>query len=340
MIKNNNSVFIYHTEENSEGSLLSLENHQRITKVAPFLAKKFTLHSSKTLSRDPLQVYKFIQTVYDLAYVQKKVFLKNHPSETLCDKCSLSNPVGKKRCIICQCRLNHKVMKWYEEGDSDTLFSSLTADQILHVCSILLDIVKNPSRFIYALIRPPGHHSSCNSHSGFCIINNAFLLAKQFPKERVFIMDWDLHHGDGTQELVEKDMESQTAIYYCSIHGKEDGFFPGTGEAQQTEKVLNIPLPRKTENAEYWRHFWTRVVPFFESKKADVLIISNGLDAHKEDLIPFFNTDDEIFVEMTQYFRDWAVKENKRIIYLLEGGYNTNVIARVSEKIINCLEKN
>jgi acetoin utilization deacetylase AcuC-like enzyme len=193
-------------------------------------------------------------------------------------------------------------------------------------------IVKNHG---YLLIRPPGHHSF-DKPNGFCFVNNAIIAAKYAQKvgyKRVMILDWDYHHFDGTAPYLCKE------IYGVSMHAYGPGFiYPGTGsEEENTENMLNIPFHIKADedvleydDDVYLFHFNEAVIPFIIKKSVDLIIISNGLDAHNQDPLAGLNLTDNFYIEATRKLKELNIP----LLYILEGGYNPNVINRVSLAIV------
>jgi acetoin utilization deacetylase AcuC-like enzyme len=154
------------------------------------------------------------------------------------------------------------------------------------------------------------------------------------PTKKVLIFDWDLHHGNGTESLVRNNKHND--VYYISMHLYENNFYPYTGNTlSDTDNIKNIPLDRNTTNDIFVRQFTIHVIPMIIKiiDSIDMIIISNGLDAHKDDPLQCMNLTDDVYVEITEYFKSL----DKKTVFLLEGGYNPNVIASVSHSIISSL---
>lgn len=258
---------------------------------------------------------------------------------TLCEACSYENLLTNKVCTMCY-NVLPKRKTTYIDDDNDTLITEDTYDELVNVGKILLEIVEKYKnlKYIYALIRPPGHHASENHHSGFCIINNAYIVSRELVSkdERVLIFDWDLHHGDGTERLIVTNNDKN--IVYVSVHYFSNDFFPKTGSGEYvSDNIFNFPI-NKYDFDKFTDFFDIIVKPVLSNliDRCDVIVISNGLDAHKDDPINVLNLEDNDYVHMTKYFKS----TNKNIIYLLEGGYNPDVIKNVSEKIIQTINNN
>ena len=222
--------------------------------------------------------------------------------------------------------------------DADTILSpqSFTVAQL--AASAWLDAVdfswqqRRPS---YALTRPPGHHALSDRGMGFCLLSNAAIAAHyaltQPGVKRVAILDWDVHHGNGTQAVV----EGHPQIAYCSLH--EYPHYPGTGSASETgqhQNVLNIPMAAGSDGADYDAAFRDRALPFLQRWQADILIVSAGYDAGRADPLSHQSLCPEDYGAMTRHGLDVA----KAIIFGLEGGYDHKELAAcVTATIAACL---
>ena len=193
----------------------------------------------------------------------------------------------------------------------------------------LNEVIKgNPS---FVLSRPPGHHAEKNKSMGFCLFSNAALTATKALEyssiKKVAIFDWDVHHGNGTENIA----KSNPDIFYTSIH--QYPFYPGTGFASETginNNVLNIPLPSGTNWRIYKKYFYERIIPKISKFKPDLIIVSAGFDAHKSDPLASFQLSSENFGEMTNEL----LKIQSKTLFGLEGGYNLNALAESVEKVI------
>lgn len=243
--------------------------------------------------------------------------------------CPRCNSRCVKRCLVCD-----EIP--YCEISADTYMTPFTFQTLRGVLGCIeyaAQSVFDGTRISYLLLRPPGHHAA-DSPSGFCFLNNAYVMSKELMKkgfERIGILDWDFHHGNGTQDLVAGDSD----IYFCSIHGYGRKVYPGTGgEDDNDENLLNIPIDldsihRQDVDNEYYLSFIKGVVYDFFSGKIDALIISHGLDAHKDDSLEGMNLDDDFYVEASRILLELGVP----IIYMLEGGYNPHVVSNVTLRL-------
>lgn len=179
----------------------------------------------------------------------------------------------------------------------------------------------------FAMLRPPGHHAEEDFAMGFCLFNNAAILARYLQKkhglEKILILDWDVHHGNGTQHAFYED----PSVFYASLH--QFPFYPGTGAILEKGigrgkgTTLNCPMPAGSGDKEYEEAFQKKIFPAVESFKPDAMILSAGFDAHTKDPLAGINLTTEFFGWMTGCVMEMAERHSeKRIISLLEGGYN------------------
>jgi len=181
----------------------------------------------------------------------------------------------------------------------------------------------------FALGRPPGHHAVDDNAMGFCFINNAVVAAQgslDAGAERVAIFDWDVHHGNGTQDIC----YDRGDIFYASIH--EKGLFPGTGDIDETGTgdgemtTLNVPYPSGSDTTDYLAAVEERIGPAIESFGPDLLLVSAGFDAHQHDPISRMRVSSEGYGLLTQQMREIAERCDAGLGFVLEGGYNLDTL--------------
>ncbi|MCG9893418.1 MAG: histone deacetylase [Thermosynechococcaceae cyanobacterium MS004] len=191
-----------------------------------------------------------------------------------------------------------------------------------------VDAVLGKHQPAFVLARPPGHHALPHQGMGFCVFANAAIAAlyalTQPGIKRVAILDWDVHHGNGTQAIVQDSPQ----ICYCSLH--QSPAYPGTGAAAETGRynnVLNIPMRPGSTIAEYAPQFEQKVVPFLQAFRPDLLIVSAGYDANQRD--PLAN----MRLQPSDYGRFMAhcLEVTPKVLLGLEGGYDFDSLAESVE---------
>ena len=209
--------------------------------------------------------------------------------------------------------------------------ATLSAGSVLQVVD---EVLNGQSRSGVCLIRPPGHHAECDEPHGFCIFNNVSIAAQYAIKnhglKRVLIVDWDVHHGQGTQHIFENDPK----VLYISIHRYDNGtFFPKTTDANYTEvgsntgKGFNVNIPwnkKGMADMEYMLAFQTIIMPIAYEFDPELILVSAGFDAAVGDQLGGCKVSPEAYGFFTQWLSALA---NGKIILCLEGGYNVNSIS-------------
>jgi acetoin utilization deacetylase AcuC-like enzyme len=200
------------------------------------------------------------------------------------------------------------------------------------VCDAVDQVVQGADSTALCLVRPPGHHALPDAAMGFCLLNNVAIGAKQALArglDRVLIVDWDVHHGNGTQAMFWRDEQ----VGFFSSH--RFPFYPGTGEAIETGEgpglgtTCNLPLTYSNTTPEsFHKAFATQLERFADRIKPQLILVSAGFDAHREDPVGSLHLETEDFGELTRTVRQIADRHaGGRIVSVLEGGYHVDRLA-------------
>ena len=196
------------------------------------------------------------------------------------------------------------------------------------VCDAVDNVLTGKANNAFCAIRPPGHHAEPDLAMGFCLFNNIAIAAEyarcHYPVKRIAIVDFDVHHGNGTQAAFDK----YPAILYVSSHEMPN--FPGTGYPSETGvgNIINVPLSEGDTGVEFRKKYSTVVLPALKKFKPDLLLISAGFDAHKDDQLASIMLVEDDFHWLTEELMQIASHYCQgRIISVLEGGYNLKALA-------------
>ena len=219
-----------------------------------------------------------------------------------------------------------------KEPYADTLLCPDSKEAILRACgsgiSASKDLMDGSSKRVFCAVRPPGHHAETNRVNGFCFLNNAAVAARylqsNYDIKKIAIIDFDVHHGNGTQEIFYND----NSVLYGSIH--QHPLFPGTGLESEigAGNIFNAPIEAGTSSEEFLRVFNEKILINVDRFEPEVIIISAGFDAHKRDPLATINLNSEDYFTMTQDIVDIANRHSKgRVISFLEGGYDLQALS-------------
>ena len=210
-------------------------------------------------------------------------------------------------------------------------------------CEAVDAVMDDRSDAVFCATRPPGHHAERDSAMGFCLFNNAAVAARYIQAvhglERILIVDWDVHHGNGTQHIFEED---PTVFYFSAHQYPHYPWFSGssgeTGIGAGKGTNLNAPLPAGAGDEQFLRAFDELLAPEMERFLPEFVIVSAGFDAHVDDPLSGTGVTEDGFAGMTRRARQIAgLYANDRLISVLEGGYDLNGLALCVEYHLNAL---
>ena len=230
-----------------------------------------------------------------------------------------------------------------EEPYADTMLCVNSKNAILRSCGAGLaavdNIIQHKVKRVFCAVRPPGHHAETIRANGFCFINNIAVAAKhlqhKYKINRIAIIDFDVHHGNGTQEI----FYNNKTIVYGSIH--QHPLFPGTGSEEEkgVGNIFNAPIKSGTNGKDFINIFENKILKPIDKFKPEVILISAGFDAHKRDPLANINLESKDFFEITKKIVKLAnIHSDGRIISFLEGGYDLTALSEGVKEHLDALD--
>ena len=219
--------------------------------------------------------------------------------------------------------------------DPDTFVGEASYRAALHAaggaCEMTRALLSGEAPLGFCAVRPSGHHAEPDRAMGFCLFNNVALAAAHAIRDlgvrRVLVLDWDVHHGNGTAEA----FRSRTDVLFVSIH--QSGIYPGTGALSDVGSgegagyTLNLPVPAGSDS-ELWLSLIEHIaIPVAAAYEPELVLVSAGFDAHVADPLADCRLDTDAFAEMARHVRDFALERSISLGLVLEGGYDLHALA-------------
>lgn len=215
--------------------------------------------------------------------------------------------------------------------DPDTLMTTGSYDAAIKAAGAAIngvdDVITTYNKQAFCAVRPPGHHATREHAMGFCLVNHiavaAYHAIEQHGLTRVAIVDFDVHHGNGTEEIVQGD---NRIAFFSSF---QQAFYPFTGEGDSADNIHNLPLPAGCKGSEWRNAIKSRWLKALEQFQPQLILISAGFDGHAEDEVAHFQLVEDDYYWISVQLKEIADKHcDGRIVSVLEGGYNLSALGR------------
>ena len=219
----------------------------------------------------------------------------------------------------------------YAYLDPDTSMNPSSLSAALHAAGALVRatdlVMTGKARRAFCAVRPPGHHATRARAMGFCLFNNVAIGAvhalEAHDLERVAVLDFDVHHGNGTEDAFHED----TRVMLCSTF--QHPYYPYSGADSGNDHIINVPLPAMTDGEGFRAAVESAWMPALEAFAPQLVFVSAGFDAHREDPLAYLELDDEDYRWVTERLVEVADRHARgRVVSTLEGGYNTEALGR------------
>ena len=271
--------------------------------------------------KERLQV--ILKSIQDISWID--IEIKEAPLAVVDDIC-LAHPATHINNIFSLIP-NSGLVGMEKEPYADTFLCSNSKNAILRSCGAGIAAANNlmidNEKRIFCAVRPPGHHAETVRANGFCFVNNVAVAARylqnKFKIKKIAIIDFDVHHGNGTQEIFYQDK----TVVYGSVH--EHPLFPGTGSEQEigTGNIFNAPIVAGTNGKDFINIFEKKILLNIDKFKPEIILISAGFDAHKRDPLANINLESVNYNHITKMITEIANMHSQgRVISFLEGGYD------------------
>jgi len=290
-----------------------VESPQRVEAILERIKKSPVASSLLFIEAQPAKI-EWLERVHDPKYVENILALE------------IDEPV---------------VLDW-----GDTVATKVTPAAALHAAGAGVQaarlVLDGKISSAFCCVRPPGHHAERSRAMGFCIFNNIAVTAAHLVEgeglERVAIVDWDVHHGNGTESMFIDD----DRVLYISLH--QYPHYPGTGSAETIGSgkgqgyTIDLPMSSGAGDREYLAAFRNRIIPALDEFKPEFILVSAGFDAHEDDPLSGMVLTTSAFREMTEFLKATAEKHCRgRIVSTLEGGYDVHALAESVEEHLAAL---